>query len=60
MDRVFKDVLKFRFANKVIEQWSKLPEIVVNVNSINSSKNKLDTFSRVMKLVNEYISIHIN
>ena len=35
-DRVNRDVLKFSFANKVIEQWNKLPETVVNVNSVNT------------------------
>ena len=30
--------------NGVIEQWNKLPETVVNVNSVNTFKNKLDTF----------------
>ena len=43
-DRVNRDVLKFCFANIVIEQWNKLPETVVNVNSVNTFKNKLDTF----------------
>ena len=43
-DRVNRDVLKFSFANRVIEQWNKLPETVVNVNSVNTFKNKLDTF----------------
>jgi len=41
-DRVNKDVLKFSFVNRVIEQWNKLPEIVVNVfivNSVNFYKN---------------------
>ena len=35
-DRVNRDVSKFSFANKVIEQWNKLPETVVNVNSVNT------------------------
>ena len=43
-DRVNRDVLKFSFANRVIEQWNKLPETVVNVNCVNTFKNKLDTF----------------
>jgi len=42
--RVNKDVLKFSFANRVIELWKKLPNEVVNVNSINSFKNKLDQY----------------
>ena len=43
-DRVNRDVLKFSFASRVIEQWNKLRETVVNVNSVNTFKNKLDTF----------------
>ena len=43
-DRVNWDVLKFSFANRVIEQWIKLPETVVNVNSVNTFKYKLDKF----------------
>ena len=43
-DRVNRDVLKFSFANRVIEQWNKLPETMVNVNSVNTFKNKLDKF----------------
>ena len=35
MVRVNKDVLKFSFANRVLELWNKLPNEVVNVNSIN-------------------------
>ena len=29
---------------RVIDQWNKLPETVVNVNSVNTFKIKLDTF----------------
>jgi len=45
-DRVNKDVLKFSFANRIIEQWNKLPGTVVNVNNINSFKNKLANILR--------------
>ena len=48
-DRVNRDVLKFSFANRVIEQWNKLPETVVNVNSVNTFGNKLDKFLKVEK-----------
>ena len=41
-DRVNRDVLKFSFANRVIELWNKLQETVVNVNSVNTFKKKLD------------------
>ena len=43
-DRVNRDVLEFSYADRVIEQWNKLPETVVNVNSVNTLKNKLDKF----------------
>ena len=43
-DRVNRDVLKFSFANRVIEGWNKLPETVVNVNSVNTFENKFDQF----------------
>ena len=36
-DGVNRNVLKFRFANK-------LPETVVNVNSVNTFENELDKF----------------
>ena len=35
-DTVNRDVLKFSFANRVLELWNKLPDTVVNVNSINT------------------------
>ena len=43
-NRVNSDVLKYSFANRVIEHWNKLPENVINVNSINSFKNKVDKY----------------
>ena len=43
-DRVNGDVLKFSFAIRVLEQWNKLPEIVVNINSLNTFKSKLIKF----------------
>jgi len=43
-ERVNRDVLKYSFANRVIEQWNKLPENVISANSINSFKNKLDKY----------------
>ena len=43
-ERVNRDVLKYSFANRVIEQWNKLPEDVISANSINSFKNKLDKY----------------
>ncbi len=43
-DRVNRDVLKYSFANRVIEQWNRLPEEVISANSINSFKNKVDKY----------------
>jgi hypothetical protein len=43
-DRVNRDVLKYSFANRVIEQWNRLPEEVVSANGINTFKNKLDKY----------------
>jgi len=45
-DRVNSDILKFSFANRIIEHWNKLPEKVYNVKSINSLKNKWDKYLR--------------
>ena len=42
--RVNKDVLKFSFGNRVMENWNKLPEEVINSKSINSFKNKIDKY----------------
>ena len=41
-DRLNKDVLKFRFANRIFDQWSKLPERVISANSINCFKNNFE------------------
>jgi hypothetical protein len=41
-DRVNRDVLKYSFANRIIEQWDRLQEVISD-NSINSFKNKVDT-----------------
>ena len=48
IDKVNQDVLKFSFANRLIEQWNKLPETVVNVMSVNTFKKKLD---KVLKAI---------
>ena len=41
-----KDVLKFSFGNRVVNSWNKLPEQVVNCESINSFKSNIDKFLR--------------
>ena len=39
-----RDVLKYSFGNSVIDQWNNLPEEVINANSINMFKNRLDKY----------------
>lgn len=43
-ERVYKDVLKYSFGNRTIDQWNKLPENVINATSINMFKNRIDKF----------------
>ena len=43
-ERVYKDVCKYSFGNRVIDQWNSLPEDVISATSINSYKNSLDKF----------------
>ena len=44
-DRVNRDILKYSFANRVIEQWNKLPE-KNSASSINSFKTKIHKYPR--------------
>ena len=44
--RVNKDVLKFSFGHRVIEEWNKLPEEVINAEGINAFKTKIDKYLR--------------
>jgi hypothetical protein len=43
-ERCNKDVLKFSFGNRVVNNWNKLPNEVVNSKSINAFKANLDKF----------------
>jgi hypothetical protein len=43
-ERVYKDVSKFSFGNRVVEEWNGLPEKVVRAESINIFKGHLDKF----------------
>jgi hypothetical protein len=45
-ERVNKDVLKYSFGNRVVDLWNSLPEEVINSNSINSFKNRLEKHLR--------------
>ncbi len=40
--QVNSDYTKFFFTNVVVQEWNKLPPSVVQCNTINSFKNKLD------------------
>jgi hypothetical protein len=44
--RVNKDVFKFSFGHRVIDEWNKLPEEVIKAEGLNSFKTKLDKFLR--------------
>lgn len=35
MERVNRDVLKYSFGNRIIDQWNNIPDEVVNATSIN-------------------------
>ena len=43
---VNKDVFKFSFGHRVIDEWNKLPEEVIQGDGINLFKTKLDKFFR--------------
>ena len=43
-ERVYKDVCKYSFGNRVIDKWNSLPEDSINATSINMFKNRLDKF----------------
>ena len=43
-ERVYKDVCKYSFSNRVIDKWNSLPEDSINATSINMFKNRLDKF----------------
>ena len=42
------DIRKYFFSNRVIDYWNKLPEHVVEANSVNMFKNRLDKFENYM------------
>jgi len=44
--RVKLDVGKFSFVNRVCDEWNKLPEWVVNLESMNEFKGNLDHYLR--------------
>ena len=40
--RFSKDVAKFSFVNRVIDEWNALPQEAIDCTSVNSFKNKID------------------
>ena len=40
------DVWKFTFSQRVVQQWNKLPQDVVDATSVNQFKNRFDKFWR--------------
>ena len=43
-DRVNRDVLKYSFGDRVIDQWNYLPEEVINATSRNMFENRLNKY----------------
>jgi len=44
--RASLDVRKFSFSQRVVQEWNKLPQEVVDAMSVNQFKNRLDKFSQ--------------
>jgi len=42
--RFYHDIRKYSFIHRIINTWNTLPDLVVNVDSIDIFKNRLDTF----------------
>ena len=41
-----KDVRKFNFSNRIIDQWNSLPEQIVSANNINQLKKLYDEMTQ--------------
>jgi len=44
--RTSVDVRKYSFSQRVVQEWNKLSQDVVNATSVNQFKNRLDKFWR--------------
>ena len=44
--RASLDVRKFSFSQRVVQEWNKLPQEVVDAMSVNQFENRLDKFSQ--------------
>ena len=42
--RFYHDIRKYAFLSRIKNTWNSLPDFVVNIDSINIFKNRLDTF----------------
>ena len=49
-EKVQKDVGRFKFANRVCEEWNGLDDNVVGVGSVNAFKRKLDHHLRNVRV----------
>lgn len=45
--RVYSDIGKFSFSNRVVDLWNSLPSDIIDCSSLNEFKNKLDIYLRV-------------
>ena len=46
--RVNKDIGKFSFRNRVVNEWNNLPDNVIDSDSVNIFKNRLDHYLRTV------------
>ena len=52
----YHDIRKYSFLPRIINTWNSLPDFVVNVDSINIFKNRLDTFWSDQEIIFDYTS----
>ena len=52
--RFYHDIRKYYFLPRIINTWNSLPNFVVNVDSINIFKNRLDTFWSDQEIIFDY------
>ena len=42
--RASRDIRKFLFSQRVVQEWNKLPQAVIDATSVNQFKNTMDKF----------------
>ena len=52
--RFYYDIRKYSFIPRIINTWNSLPDLVVNVDSIDIFKNRLDTFWSDQEILFDY------